>query len=117
MLTWLTELATFDLLPQSRPDGTYLMDSSITDPADLAECVRALSDVDRRLVRRYWDQVIREEWIPPSRFTPGPAPLAEDWRRERREARRDVLTARDGHPTDDVVPCVEMPSVTCEVAA
>ena len=61
-----------------------------TDPAALDECVRPLDDESRRMVRRYWEQVIREEWVPPTRRLPRSVPLAEDGRRERREARRAV---------------------------
>lgn len=32
----------------------------MTDVAALAECVVPLDEEGRRLVRRYWDQVIRE---------------------------------------------------------
>ena len=63
---------------------------SMTDPAALTECVTPLDEVDRRAVRRYWEQVIREEWVPPVRRVPRPVPLAEDSRRERRAARRAV---------------------------
>jgi hypothetical protein len=59
-------------------------------PADLAECVVPLEEEGRRAVRRYWEQVIREEWVPPVRRRPRVVPLAEDGRRERREARRAV---------------------------
>jgi hypothetical protein len=65
------------------------MDSKI-DPATLDECVRPLDEEGRRAVRRYWEQVIREEWVPPVRRVPRPVPLPEDGRRERREARRAV---------------------------
>ncbi len=65
------------------------MDSTI-NPADLAECVVPLDEEGRRAVRRYWEQVIREEWVPPARRAPRPVPLAEDGRRERRVARRAV---------------------------
>lgn len=61
-----------------------------TSPVGLAECVVALDDEGRRAVRRHWEQVIREEWVPPARRAPRPVPLAEDGRRERREARRAV---------------------------
>ncbi len=60
------------------------------DVAALAECVVPLDDEGRRAVRRYWEQVIREEWEPPARSAPRPVPLAEDGRRERRQARRAV---------------------------
>lgn len=58
--------------------------------ADLDECVRALDEDGRRAVRQYWEQVIREEWVPPTRRIPRAVPLPEDGRRERREARRAV---------------------------
>ncbi|MGQ0574465.1 MAG: hypothetical protein ACT4RN_09695 [Pseudonocardia sp.] len=64
--------------------------SSTTHAADLAECVVPLDDEGRRAVRRYWEQVIREEWVPATRRAPRAVPLAEDGRRERREARRAV---------------------------
>jgi hypothetical protein len=60
------------------------------DAGVLAECVSPLDDEGRRAVRRYWEQVIREEWVPPVRRRPRAVPLAEDGRRERREARRAV---------------------------
>jgi hypothetical protein len=42
-------------------------------------------------VRRYWEQVICEEWVPAARPMPRSVPLAElDERRERRAARRAV---------------------------
>lgn len=61
-----------------------------TNPAALDECVQPLDDDDRRAVRRYWEQVIREEWVPPARWVPRPVPVAGDGRRERRQARRAV---------------------------
>jgi hypothetical protein len=62
-----------------------------TNPADLAECIAPLADEERRAVRRYWEQVIREEWVPVARPDPRPVSLAElDQRRERRSARRAV---------------------------
>ena len=54
------------------------------------ECMAPLDDEDRRAVRRYWERVIREEWVPPERRVPRAVPLPEDSRRERREARRAV---------------------------
>jgi hypothetical protein len=60
------------------------------DPASLADCMAPLDDHDWRAVRRYWEQVIREEWVPAARRVPRAVPLAEDGRRERREARRAV---------------------------
>ena len=65
---------------------------AIQDLASLDECVAPLADEDRRALRRYWEQVIREEWVPPAKRAPRPVPLAEDGRRERREARRAVAT-------------------------
>lgn len=65
------------------------MDSTV-DPAALAECIAPLGDEERRAVRQYWERVIREEWVPPNRRAPRPVPLAEDSRRERREARRAI---------------------------
>ncbi len=62
---------------------------STRDVAALAECVVPLDDEDRRAVRRYWEQVIREEWVPPVERVQGLASLAErDERRARRQARR-----------------------------
>lgn len=65
------------------------MDSTV-DPGALAECIAPLGDEDRRAVRRYWERVIWEEWVPPERRAPRPVPLAEDGRRERRDARRAI---------------------------
>lgn len=65
------------------------MDTEI-DAAALAECVVPLPKEARRAVRQYWEQVIREEWMPPVRRRPRAVPLPEDGRRERREARRAV---------------------------
>ena len=64
--------------------------SSTIQPAELAECVVPLDEDGRRAVRRYWEQVIREEWVPAERGVQRAVPLAEDGRRERREARRAV---------------------------
>src|SRR5262245_31408478 len=65
--------------------------STTKDGAALVECVAPLSDDERRAVRRYWEQVIREEWVPAGRPAPRPVLLAElDERRERRSARRAV---------------------------
>jgi hypothetical protein len=67
------------------------MDTVAThEPADLTECIVPLDEEGRRAVRRYWEQVIREEWVPPVRRVPRPVPLPEDGRRERRAARRAV---------------------------
>lgn len=65
------------------------MDST-TNGAALAECVAPLDEDARRAVRQYWEQVIREEWAPLVRRMPRAVPLAEDGRRERREARRAI---------------------------
>lgn len=62
--------------------------SRTTDAAAMAECIAPLDDESRRALRRYWEQVIREEWIPAARQAPRPVPLDEDLRRERRAARR-----------------------------
>lgn len=63
--------------------------SSTTHAADLAECVAPLDEEGRRAVRRYWEQVIREEWVPSVRPASRAVSLAElDERRERREVRR-----------------------------
>jgi hypothetical protein len=57
--------------------------------ADLANRLGPLDDDERRVLRRYWDQVIREEWIPAERQAPRLVPVPElDERRERRRARR-----------------------------
>lgn len=64
---------------------------STTRPADLAECLAPLDDASRRAVRRYWEQVIREEWVPPVRRVPGPASLTTgNEGRARRQARQAV---------------------------
>ncbi len=60
------------------------------DLAALVECVVPLDEEGRQAVRDYWERVIREEWVPPVRRVPRAVPLAEDGRRERREARRAV---------------------------
>jgi hypothetical protein len=65
------------------------MDST-TNGAALVECVAPLDEEGRRAVRRYWEQVIREEWEPPVRRMPRAVPLDSDGRRERREARRAI---------------------------
>lgn len=50
-----------------------------------------LSEGEQRAVRRRWEQLIREEWVPAVRPMPRSVPLAElDERRERRSARRAV---------------------------
>ncbi|MGQ0576514.1 MAG: hypothetical protein ACT4RN_20245 [Pseudonocardia sp.] len=58
------------------------------DAAALTECTAPLDDEECRALRRYWDQVIREEWKPLAGRRPLPVLLAEDSRRQRREARR-----------------------------
>ena len=59
------------------------------DPASLADCMSPLDEDGQREVRRYWEQVIREEWVPSVRPAARAVSLAElDERRERREARR-----------------------------
>jgi hypothetical protein len=62
---------------------------STRDVAALVECVVPLDDEGRRAVRRYWEQMIREEWVPQVERVRGLASVAErDERRSRREARR-----------------------------
>lgn len=73
-----------------RPFDERKLMSSEFDRAALAECVVPLDTEGRRAVRRYWEQVIREEWVPPVRRRPRAVPLSEDGRRERRSARRAV---------------------------
>jgi hypothetical protein len=63
---------------------------AMSDPRVLDECMAPLNEEDQKAVRRYWEQVIREEWEPPVRPRPRAVPLPEDGRRERREARRAV---------------------------
>lgn len=75
--------------------GTYAFDNTnreddamkINDPASLADCVAQLDDAGRRAVRRYWERVIREEWVPPSRWERRTAPV-DGAARQSREARR-----------------------------
>lgn len=65
--------------------------NSTTYVAELAECVRPLDEDGRRAVRRYWEQVIWEEWVRSVRPARRAVSLAElDGRRERRQARRAV---------------------------
>lgn len=65
--------------------------STIGTAAELAECLAPLDEEGRRLVRRYWEQVIREEWEPAPRTVPRAVPVGElDGRRTRRQARRSV---------------------------
>ena len=77
---------------------------STIDPAELADCVVPLDEESRRSLRRYWELVIREEWVPPSRQAPRPVPLAEDGRRERREARRAIARIAAASRVAAVVP-------------
>jgi hypothetical protein len=63
--------------------------SSTTDVAAQIDCMSPLDEDGRRAVRRYWELVIREELLP-VRMVPRAVPLAEDGRRERREAGRAV---------------------------
>jgi hypothetical protein len=65
------------------------MDST-TNGGVLVECVAPLNEEGRRAVRRYWEQVIREEWAEPVRRMPRAVPSDADIRRERREARRAI---------------------------
>lgn len=67
------------------------------DPAELADCVVPLDEEGRRALRRYWERVIREEWVSPrQRTTPSPRP-SEDGQRRLRGARRAVAhTATTG---------------------
>lgn len=64
------------------------MDST-TDVATLADCVAPLDEDGRRAVRRYWERVIQEEWVAPSRRMPG-LTLFDGSGRRGREARRAV---------------------------
>lgn len=69
----------------------------------LIECVAPLDEDGRRSVRQYWERVIREEWVPPNRQAPRPVPLAEDGRRERREARRAIARIAHASRVEHVV--------------
>lgn len=62
------------------------METTAQHGAALVECIAPLADENRRAVRAYWEQVIREEWMPPVRRIP--QVVAQDGRRQRREARR-----------------------------
>jgi hypothetical protein len=65
--------------------------TEIEDAAALADCIAPLDSEQRRALHAYWDQVIREEWVPPVRPATRAVSLGElDERRERREARRAV---------------------------
>jgi hypothetical protein len=62
---------------------------SIDDAGALAECLAPLDAEHRSALRGYWEQVIREEWVPPAEREPARPAMAElDERRARREARR-----------------------------
>jgi hypothetical protein len=64
---------------------------AISDPRALDDCVVALDEEGQKAVRQYWEQVIREEWVPAARPVPRAVSMAElDERRERRSARRAV---------------------------
>jgi hypothetical protein len=78
--------------------------NSPINPAALAESVAPLDDEDRRALRRYWEQVIREEWVSPERRVSRAVPLPEDGRRERREARRAVAPIASANRTAQLRP-------------
>jgi hypothetical protein len=64
------------------------MDSTIY-AGDLTDCVRPLDEQDRQALRRYWEQVISEEWTPAAEALPRAVSWEElDERRARRNARR-----------------------------
>lgn len=76
------------------------MDSSIPDPAELAECIAPLNDEERRALRQYWERVIREEWISASRIPPRTVPEPDlEERRARRAARRSMAAVVRALPT------------------
>lgn len=61
------------------------------DVAGLDDCTAPLDDEQRESLHDFWEQVIREELVPPVRRAPREVSLAElDERRERRAARRAV---------------------------
>jgi hypothetical protein len=61
----------------------------IDDAGALADCIAPLDAEQRSALRGYWEQVIREEWVPPTERVPArPAMAGLDERRARREARR-----------------------------
>jgi hypothetical protein len=74
----------------------YEMDTE--DARALSDRIGPLDEEGRRAVRRYWEQVIREEWVPPSRQRPARVSMGElDERRGRRAARRSLsLVTRSG---------------------
>lgn len=92
---------------------------STTNPAALTECVVPLDEEGRRAVRRYWERVIREEWVPPVERVAGPGSLAElDERRSRRQARRAmarIAAASRVHPL--TTPPLSVPSPVAGEAA
>lgn len=62
---------------------------STRDVVALTECVVPLDAEGRRAVRRYWERVIREEWVPPVERAAGRGSLVDlDERRTRRRTRR-----------------------------
>lgn len=76
--------------------------SSTTTGAALAECTALLNEEGRRAVRRYWDQVVREEWVAPSRGVPRLVLIESG--RERREARRAMARVAAAGRLAAVVP-------------
>lgn len=61
--------------------------NAINDPRALDNCVVSLDEEGRRAVRHYWERVIWEEWVPPSRWEPR-AMSVGGAARQAREARR-----------------------------
>ena len=64
------------------------MDRTAQHGAALMECIAPLDKEDRRALRRYWERVIREEWVPPVRRVGWAGSADVDGPRRRREARR-----------------------------
>lgn len=61
--------------------------------ASFADCVVPLGEDDRRELRRYWERVVRQEWVRPSRFVPSPVPSVAERVREQRQAARAMARA------------------------
>ena len=60
-------------------------------PENLTDCVVPLNSEDIGALHCYWDQVIREEWVPPAQRELAPAALVvKEERRAHREARRSM---------------------------
>ena len=75
---------------------SLLLEDPHIAPESLAECIAHLGDEDRYALRKHWDRLVWEAWIPPSQQVERVPSFAElDERRAQRRMRRHSVAVSE----------------------